>query len=224
MFPHFLFCSTEEILAAKDSELNAWASLRKTCQYRNEDDERKDFHVYRNKSKDANLKKKLLPSIYENPDGQAEASAESGHKPEGADVEKVVIGNKKKKLGKKERQKKRKALGLTEVTTSQVSQAKKMRLNENTTSEDQPSVICHKKKKKKKGKGAVSKSVDNVQTNAAYQADKKNPGKNKSVPDKQESELSKISDDRLKAYGVNPNQVKRKLKSAKFKNAVKQAS
>ena len=216
-----LFYSTEEILAAKDSELNAWASLRKTCQYRNEDDERKDFHVYRNKSKDANLKKKLLPSIYENPEGQAEASAESGHKPEGADVEKVVIGNKKKKLGKKERQKKRKALGLIEVPTTQ---AKKMRINEDIISEDQPSVSCNKKKKKKKGKGAVSKSVDNVQTNSAYQADKKNPGKNKSVPEKQGSELSKISDDRLKAYGVNPNQVKRKLKSAKFKNSVKQAS
>ena len=196
--------------------------MRKTCQYRNEDDERKDFHVYRNKSKDANLKKKLLPSVFDNPDpeGQVEASAESGPKLEGVGVEKVVIGNKKKKLGKKERQKKRKALGLTEAPTPQ---AKKMRLNDH--SQDQPSVNSNKKKKKKKGKGAVSQSVDQVQTNAAaYQADKKNPGKNKSVPDKQESELSKISDDRLKAYGVNPNQVKRKLKSAKFKNAVRQAS
>merc|ERR1712098_195324 len=103
--------SVEEVLTAEDKELNAWASLRKTCQYRNEDDERKDFHFYRNKSKDANLKKKLLPSIYENPEGQVEASADPGHsKIEKNNVEKVVIGNRKKKLGKKERMKKRKAL------------------------------------------------------------------------------------------------------------------
>ena len=213
-------CSTEEILAAKDSELNAWASLRKTCQYRNEEDERKDFHVYRNKSKDANLKKKLLPSIYENPEGQVEASADPGHsKTEETNVEKVVIGNKKKKLGKKERLKKRKALGLIEAPTPP---AKKSKL-ENDKPHDQPSMNSNKKKNKK-GKGATSqsRSMEKVQTNAAaYQGDKKNSGKNKSG---QDSELSKISDDRLKAYGVNPNQVKRKLKSAKFKNAAKEAS
>merc|ERR1711962_655220 len=57
--------SVEEVLAAKDTELNAWASLRKTCQYRSEQDERKDFHVYKNKSKDANLKKKILPTLFD---------------------------------------------------------------------------------------------------------------------------------------------------------------
>ena len=44
----FIF-SVEEVLGAEDKELNAWASLRKTCQYRGEEEERKDFHVYRNK-------------------------------------------------------------------------------------------------------------------------------------------------------------------------------
>lgn len=39
----------EEVLGAEDKELNAWVSLRKTCQYRPEEEERKDFHVYRNK-------------------------------------------------------------------------------------------------------------------------------------------------------------------------------
>ena len=41
--------SVEEVLGAEDKELNAWASLRKTCQYRGEEEERKDYHVYRNK-------------------------------------------------------------------------------------------------------------------------------------------------------------------------------
>lgn len=115
--------------------------------------------------------------------------------------------------------KKRKALGLPEAPTPQAKKIKQ----EHNAPHDQPSVNSNKKKKKK-GKGATSQSgsLEKVKTNAAaYQADKKNPGKNKFV---QDSELSKISDDRLKAYGVNPNQVKRKLKSAKFKNAAKQAS
>ena len=45
--------SVEEVLGAEDKELNAWASLRKTCQYRGAEEERKDFHVYRNKVRSA---------------------------------------------------------------------------------------------------------------------------------------------------------------------------
>merc|ERR1719270_834582 len=56
--PNDFGLSVEEVLGAEDKELNAWVSLRKTCQYRNEEDERKDFHVFRNKSKDVKLKKK----------------------------------------------------------------------------------------------------------------------------------------------------------------------
>ena len=183
--------------------------------------------MYRNKSKDANLKKKMLPSLYENPEGQAEASAESGpgeSKIKEENIEKIVIGKKKKKLGKKERLKKRKALSLTE---SETPQAKKIKPDETVTIQNQPSVNNDKKKKKKKVKGAAfqTQSTERVQSNAAaIKAGKKNPGKNKSATPKQEGDLSKISDDRLKAYGVNPNQVKRKMKSAKFKNAARPAS
>ena len=57
--------SIEEVLAAPDRELNAWASLRKTCQYRSQEEEKKDVHVFRNKAKDDNLKKKILPTLFE---------------------------------------------------------------------------------------------------------------------------------------------------------------
>ena len=196
--------------------------MRKTCQYRNEEEERKDFHVFRNKSKDAKLKKKLLPSIYEKQEQeQEEVLADSSKKSEvletegeGNRVEKVVIGNKKKKKNRK-----RKAPGQSEPPTSQ---AKKIKLKDQNKSKDHQSVNPNNKKKKKKGRGtAQTTSGIKLQTITAYQANKTNLGKSKSSS--HDYELTKISDDRLKAYGMNPNQVKRKLKNAKFKNAAKQA-
>ena len=195
--------------------------MRKTCQYRNEEEERKDFHVFRNKSKDAKLKKKLLPSIYEKQEQeQKEVLVDSSKKSvletegEGNRVEKVVIGNKKKKKNRK-----RKAPGQSEPPTSQ---AKKIKLKDQNKSKDHQSVDPNNKKKKKKGRGtAQTTSGIKLQTITAYQAIKTNLGKSKSSS--HDCELTKISDDRLKAYGMNPNQVKRKLKNAKFKNAAKQA-
>merc|ERR1712142_569274 len=87
--------SVEEILSAPDKELNAWVSLRKTCQYRSQDDERKDFHVFRNKGKDSNLKKKIMPTLFETPIAES-TEEDSSNK---ASVSKKRKRNKKKKIG-----------------------------------------------------------------------------------------------------------------------------
>ena len=55
--------STEEVLSAPDKELNAWCSLRKTCSYRADEEERRDVAVFRGKGKNFELKKKVLPSL-----------------------------------------------------------------------------------------------------------------------------------------------------------------
>ena len=56
--------STEEILSAPDRELNAWASLKKTCQYRTDAEEQEDILEFKRKGGNLNLKKKLLPSMF----------------------------------------------------------------------------------------------------------------------------------------------------------------
>lgn len=50
---------------AKNKELNQWASLKKAIQYRPEYIEKNEVKMYQLKSKNDNLKKKILRSLYE---------------------------------------------------------------------------------------------------------------------------------------------------------------
>nr|CAG4651816.1 EOG090X05XL [Triops cancriformis] len=72
----------EEILLARDKELNKWCSVKKTCQYRNDDEEIRDQKAYSTKKNNIMLKKKILTSVFaENPEEQlAEEQEERKHK------------------------------------------------------------------------------------------------------------------------------------------------
>ena len=137
--------STEEILTAPDRELNAWCSLKKTCQFITPEEERKAAQEFDRKGTNLKLKQRVLPSLFkedQEPDLEAEAESKS----------------------KKSRKRKRK--------------------NQNAP---QSEVVEEKPdKKRKRGSGD--------QINAEI----------------------KMSDDRLKAYGLVPNQYKRKVKKAKY--------
>ena len=72
VFTDSLFYS--EVLSAPDRELNAWSSLKKTCSYRDDNEELRDIDSYKFKAKDVQLKRKILPSIF-NEDGPEQALA-----------------------------------------------------------------------------------------------------------------------------------------------------
>ncbi|XP_071152404.1 protein KRI1 homolog isoform X2 [Mytilus edulis] len=57
--------SVDEVLTARDKELNAWASLKKMSQYRTEEEEMEDLKIYSHKSKNTDKKAKMLPSLNE---------------------------------------------------------------------------------------------------------------------------------------------------------------
>lgn len=63
--PNSFGLSVEEILVAKDRELNRWCSLKKTTQHRLEHVERYEVVAYNKKAQNEALKKKVLPSLFE---------------------------------------------------------------------------------------------------------------------------------------------------------------
>lgn len=62
--PNDFGLTTHEILTAKDKELNAWASLKKAVQYRDQKEEEYDVQAFRKKSENLSKKARILPSLY----------------------------------------------------------------------------------------------------------------------------------------------------------------
>jgi protein KRI1 len=78
----------DEILNAKDSELNTWASLKKAVAYRPIKDELSDVRSYKDRSKNIEKKKKILSTVY-NPEPESDENDEEEREKETLDTQEM---------------------------------------------------------------------------------------------------------------------------------------
>ncbi|KAH8270018.1 hypothetical protein KR018_002420 [Drosophila ironensis] len=84
--PNDFGLTIEEILLAKNKELNQWASLKKAVQTRPEHVEKKEQRLYKMKAKNEELKRKIFKSLYGEGSDDEEQPAEQSPAPPAAEA------------------------------------------------------------------------------------------------------------------------------------------
>lgn len=191
-----------EILSAPDRELNAWCSLKKTCMYRTEDEEAADVNTFKGKKNNVTLKKKVLPSLFtENPEEELQAEKDK----------KSAKGKKKKKQDEEEDDEE-KVPPPEPSEPAKLSKSAKKRLKKK------------ERDAKRKSTGSNAEDIEEappaskkVKLDCPGSTSKKNKHNKKHDKKNEINADIKMSDDRLKAYGLAPNRFKREKRKKKFR-------
>ena len=209
-------------MSAPDRELNAWASLKKTCQYRSEQDERRDIELYKSKQNNTQLKHKILPSLFAE-DGDVDALE--------AEKEKKSHKSKARRRQKRKNEHFLKDIADTEVKPNEKNDdasAKKATLNDELRDHETSQFEGNKakrRKKKKRNKADTESDIKKATKGGTFNNIAKNhSGMSTFVKQKQhidkKSEVNadiKMSDRRLESYGITPNTFKRKKIKEKYR-------
>jgi len=231
--PNDFGLETEEILSARDKELNRWCSVKKTSQYRAENEEMQDVYTFKTKKGNLDLKKKLLPSLFnENPEEllveDQEVARKKRRKNKGKDdaQEGEPQSKKMKQEGANEAEPAVSSPKLTKEAEPNVTESTEVNHDAKTSTE------AKKKKKKRKNKnalvstndsadklGAATEKVKVSQASKAQEKTKQDKGKKMGVKRTNETASmdfrSEMTDERLKAYGFNPKKVRNQIKYGK---------
>ncbi|GFY41377.1 protein KRI1 homolog [Trichonephila inaurata madagascariensis] len=97
VMPNDFGLTVDEILAAEDKELNRWCSVKKTYQYRRDDEEKGDIKNFQIKARNFYVKKRILQSVYSPPQETEEMPAKT------SEVNESVTEKKRKKRSKKKK-------------------------------------------------------------------------------------------------------------------------
>ncbi|XP_037038296.1 protein KRI1 homolog [Bradysia coprophila] len=257
--PNDFGLTVEEILLAKNKELNAWASLKKATQIRPDHVELNEVKTFKNKAKNEYLKRKILPSLYgegsdddDDEDGKADTAAEatvpnrkrkiseekiekstpeksdekisaqkerkkakteevsnptkvtgdSGKTTKGLNIEKtpdVAVKPKMKEVLKTEKPKKQPV-----KKKANILMPKKVVSTKSTVHKKEAATIPNQQRKTKKVNSALLKKGGIKKKTARPQNNKSSTSTFSKKPS--------ISDERLRAFGLNPKKFHKKLK------------
>jgi protein KRI1 len=224
--PNSFGLSIEEILTAKDRELNKWCSLKKAIQHRPDHVEKYDQIAFAKKANNVELKKKILPSLFEDEKtDQNEEVKQSGSKKKKTKKVRCVKGGKGNGASENDH------VGSNEIKKDDVSETQDlnesnvMKTNDKTTENrneneaktggDSSNVSRKNKKKKKKVQNNDKTSgVDVTRGKKRKRANSSSNGDGVAIKKifKDKKQNVGISDARLSAYGINPKKFKNKLK------------
>uniref|UniRef100_A0A0P4XH51 Protein KRI1 homolog n=1 Tax=Daphnia magna TaxID=35525 RepID=A0A0P4XH51_9CRUS len=200
----------EEILVAREKELNQWCSVKKMSQYRTEREEMADYYTYITKKRNLSLKKRILPSVFvENPEELMVADQEKDRKKrrrnqgkdENPEPQQIQKPDDNQEIAEETvlKKKKRKNKGKDEPLDLEKYQFQTIDLNHSEKTEE----VCHKRKKEKTNDGDLQVEQQ--------------PQPKKLKIDKQPAE-SEITVEAIKPIQGNVNTDKKKKKKKKKKN------
>lgn len=212
--PNDFGLTDEEILLADDKELNRWCSLKKMSQYRSSEHERYDRNVYNVKAKNMALKRKILKSIYDD-----SVQPFSGKHPK--QFTETKINDIEEKNNDNDGNK------IMETDTVQKKRRKKRRNKNKNKDKIQNDADGQKLSNKLENQPISTNDItnDNNDKNIKNDSNSTNNIKNKrhrrkrrkmnsnSNRNQLEGEISGVSVQRLKAYGIS----NREMKKMKFK-------
>ncbi|XP_014230963.1 protein KRI1 homolog [Trichogramma pretiosum] len=236
----------EEILAADEKELNRWCSLKKALQYKPEHVEKNDVKLYQEKAKNEYLKRKILKSLYKEPEEEADEilapgtsnnkeihnstkKSEKEIKKSKESSDSIDTNNEKQQKSKKKR--KRESIN-SQIKTEESSGTNTVSVEEQTNSSKKFKIESktHSKEEEKTSNSntannkiqASSKITD--QDGNSFMSKKelrkqkyKQLNKKFNKKEQAEGDLHSLSEERLKAYGLNPKKFKNKMKYMKKK-------
>ncbi|XP_037722586.1 protein KRI1 homolog [Drosophila subpulchrella] len=176
--PNDFGLTIEEILLAKNKELNQWASLKKAVQNRPEHVEKKEQRLYKMKAKNEDLKRKIFKSLYgegsDDEDQPAEETAET--KPDEAPAPTETSQAPTEVLSKSKRKRlKRKAAASAAASSPQLPKEEPKPATEDNQAEENKKKDDPPTKKSKTETKSSAQKTENTKPNNALANNKKEP-------------------------------------------------